>query len=52
MNFGGTQTSVSNVVETGTSTPAAVYGIDGRKCSTIQAKGMYIVNGKKRMLKP
>lgn len=52
MNFGGTQTSVSNVVETGTSTPAAVYGIDGRKCSTIQAKGMYIVNGKKKMLKP
>lgn len=52
MNFGGTQTSVSNAVETGTNTPAAVYGIDGRKCSTIQAKGMYIVNGKKRMLKP
>ena len=52
MNFGGTQTSVSNVVEIGTNAPAAVYGIDGRKCSTIQAKGMYIVNGKKRMLNP
>ena len=52
MNFGGTQTSVSNVVETGTNVPTAVYGIDGRKCSTTQAKGMYIVNGKKRMLTP
>ena len=52
MNFGGTQTSISNVVETGTNAPTAVYGIDGRKCSTTQAKGMYIVNGKKRMLNP
>lgn len=52
MNFGGTQTSVSNVVEAGTNAPTAVYGIDGRKCSTTQTKGMYIVNGKKRMLTP
>lgn len=52
MNFGGTQTAVSNVVNSDTNAPIAVYGIDGRKCSTTQAKGVYIVNGKKRMLKP
>ena len=52
MNFGGTQTAVSNVVNSDTNAPIAVYGIDGRKCSTTQTKGVYIVNGKKRMLKP
>ena len=52
MNFGGTQTTISNVVNSDTNAPIAVYGIDGRKCSTTQAKGVYIVNGKKRMLKP
>ena len=53
MNFGGTQTAVSNVVNSSTNAPIAVYGIDGRKCSTTQAKGgVYIVNGKKRMLQP
>lgn len=52
MNFGGTQTAISNVVNSDTNAPIAVYGIDGRKCSTTQAKGVYIVNGKKRMLKP
>ena len=53
MNFGGTQTAISNVVNSSTNAPIAVYGIDGRKCSTTQAKGgVYIVNGKKRMLKP
>ena len=53
MNFGGTQTAISNVVNSCTNAPIAVYGIDGRKCSTTQAKGgVYIVNGKKRMLKP
>lgn len=52
MNFGGTQTAVSNVVNNDTNAPIAVYGIDGRKCSTTQTKGVYIVNGKKRMLKP
>ena len=53
MNFGGTQTAISNVVNSSTNAPIAVYGIDGRKCSTTQTKGgVYIVNGKKRMLKP
>lgn len=53
MNFGGTQTAISNVVNSSTNAPIAVYGIDGRKCSTTQAKGgVYIVNGKKRMLQP
>ena len=52
MNFGGTQTAISNVVGNETNTPIAVYGIDGRKCSSTQTKGVYIVNGKKRMLKP
>lgn len=52
MNFGGTQTAISNVVNSDTNAPIAVYGIDGRKCSTTQTKGVYIVNGKKRMLKP
>lgn len=52
MNFAGTQTAISNVVGGETNVPIAVYGIDGRKCSSTQAKGVYIVNGKKRMLKP
>ena len=52
MNFAGTQTAISNVVGNETNVPIAVYGIDGRKCSSTQAKGVYIVNGKKRMLKP
>lgn len=52
MNFGGTQTAVSNVVNSDTNAPIAVYSIDGRKCSSTQSKGVYIVNGKKRMLKP
>ncbi len=52
MNFAGIQTAVGNVVDNETNAPIAVYGIDGRKCSSTQAKGVYIVNGKKRMLKP
>ena len=52
MNFAGIQTAVGNVVNNETNAPIAVYGIDGRKCSSTQAKGVYIVNGKKRMLKP
>ena len=52
MNFAGIQTAVGNVVDNERNAPIAVYGIDGRKCSSTQAKGVYIVNGKKRMLKP
>ena len=52
MNFAGIQTAVGNVVNNETNAPIAVYGIDGRKCSSTQSKGVYIVNGKKRMLKP
>lgn len=52
MNFAGIQTAVGNVVDNERNAPIAVYGLDGRKCSSTQAKGVYIVNGKKRMLKP
>lgn len=52
MNFAGIQTAVGNVVDNERNAPIAVYGLDGRKCSSAQAKGVYIVNGKKRMLKP
>ena len=52
MNFAGIQTAVGNVVDNERNVPIAVYGLDGRKCSSTQAKGVYIVNGKKRMLKP
>lgn len=50
MNFADKQTAVSNVVDNETNAPIMVYGIDGRKCSSTQAKGVYIVNGKKRIL--
>lgn len=52
MNFAGIQTAVGNVVDNERNAPIAVYGLDGRKCSSTQAKGVYIVNGKKRMLTP
>ena len=52
MNFAGIQTAVGNVVDNERNASIAVYGLDGRKCSSTQAKGVYIVNGKKRMLKP
>lgn len=52
MNFANEQTAVSNVVDNGTNAPTAIYSIDGRKCSSTQAKGVYIVNGKKRIIKP
>lgn len=52
MNFAGTQTAISNVVGNETNVPIAVYGIDGRKCSSTQTKGVYIVMVKKECLNP